>query len=119
MFVGIGVLLPGCSEWVINTDHEDEEVLIVNNLTREPVSIELIVRGAKDCILYKGHPRIKPGKGFRTESFPAEAKTVEYVVNDEDSGSIDISKKLQETQNPGLTKITISYTTRDGMRYEE
>ncbi len=118
VFVSISLLLPGCSEWALHTGHEDEEVLIVNNLTRETVSIELVVRGAKECILYKGHPRIESGKGFRTESFPAEARTVEYAVNDNKSGCIDIPENSQETQNPGPTKLTMSYTTREGMRYE-
>ncbi|WP_156184071.1 hypothetical protein [Halostagnicola sp. A56] len=60
------------------TEEQNGAVLIINNLTKHSMMIEYIVRGEENSILHDGQTTIKAGKGFRSQTFPDEARAVEY-----------------------------------------
>lgn len=117
--VSFSLPLQGCLEWVTGTEEQNGAVLIINNLTEHSIMIEYIVRGEENSILHDDQTTIKVGKGYRSPPFPDETRAVEYTINKEESGDVVIPRNPQGAYNSGPTKLTISYTTTDGMRYEK
>ncbi|SFS34026.1 hypothetical protein SAMN04488556_0262 [Halostagnicola kamekurae] len=119
IIVSFSIPLQGCLEWVTGTEEQNDAVLIINNLTEHSIMIEYIVRGEENSILHDDQTTIKAGKGYLSPTFPDETRAVEYTINKEESGNVVIPRNPQGADNSGPTKLTISYTTTDGMRYEK
>ncbi len=119
VIVGGLVSLQGCVESLplYEDEREDTAVLVVNNLTDDDVALHVGVRGSAEEVLYDDRILIEAGKGYRTDPFDDDARTLEYKLTD-DRGVIEIPTDTTDDSTPPR-KLWFSYTTEDGLVYEQ
>ncbi|GAB7019150.1 hypothetical protein [Halostagnicola bangensis] len=118
--VVVGLIsLQGCVESLplYEDEREDTAVLVVNNLTDDDVALHVDVRGSAAEVLYDDRLHIEAGKGYRTDPFDDDARTLEYELAD-DRGMVEIPTDPTDDSTPPR-KLWFSYTTEDGLVYEQ